>query len=90
MAYINRSLLIRKLVPTNPRKQYTHGWYAWECLHDDMTVQQYLDAPFNSDAAVKGKGRFNRPFTGPAILHLETDIESGFIELYKYTLIAGE
>jgi hypothetical protein len=86
---IDRSLLIRKLVPNNPRQEQTHGWYAWECLRDGMTVQEYLDAPYDPDAFIRQKGRSNRPFTGPAILHLETDLENGFIELYQHADVAA-
>ena len=79
--HIDRSLHIRRLVPNNPRQEQTHGWYAWECIRDGMTVQEYLDAPFDPNAFIRWKKRPNRPCTGPAIIHLKWDIAHGSIEL---------
>ena len=88
MAKIDRSLRIRKLVPNNPRQEQTHGWYAWECLGEGMTVQEYLDAPFNKAATIRWQKRPGRPCTGPDIRHLQWDIEHGFCELYSDPLDA--
>jgi hypothetical protein len=85
MSHLDRNLRIRKLVPNNPHKEHTHGWYAWQLIVDGMTVQQYLDVPFDR-ASYKGR---LLPFTGPKLRHLRLDLDLGAIELYQHAEVAS-
>ena len=55
-----------------------------------MTVQEYLDAPFDETVYIRLQKRRGRPCTGPDMIHLQWDIEHGFCELYSAALESGE
>jgi hypothetical protein len=90
MSRLDRNLRIRKLVPNNPRKEHTFGWHAWQLIVDGMTVQQYLDSPFDPGGYTYRKGRHVQPFTGPKLRHLKLDLDIGAIELYQHVEVASE
>ncbi len=48
-----------------------------------MTVQKYLDAPFDETVYIRWQKRRGRLCTGPNIIHLQWDIKHCFCELYR-------
>jgi hypothetical protein len=85
MSYLDRNLRIRKLMPNNPHKEHTHGWYAWQLIVDGMTVQQYLDVQID-----RAKGRRLPLFTDPKLRHLKLHLDFGAIELYPHAQVTSE
>jgi hypothetical protein len=55
-----------------------------------MTVQQYLDSPFDPGGYTYWKGRHVQPFTGPKLRHLKLDLDIGAIELYQHVEVASQ